>query len=138
MVRAYVQVAACAACWPAAAQMMASPATLSLLLLVVVMITAVPALAPPTPSPSAPFSPEIPWATFLAAADPVIVPPPLHPMNSINYSLTSISTPAGSSRPMSASMVCAVGWCTSIRRWCVRVSKCSRESLFTWGERSTQ
>ena len=35
-------------------------------------------------------------------------------------------------------MVCAVGLCTSINRWCVRVSKCSRLSLFTCGERKTQ
>lgn len=35
-------------------------------------------------------------------------------------------------------MVCAVGWCTSMSLWCVRVSKCSRLSLLTCGDRNTQ
>jgi hypothetical protein len=31
-----------------------------------------------------------------------------------------------------------LGFSRSIRRRCVRISKCSRESLLTWGERNTQ
>ena len=39
---------------------------------------------------------------------------------------------------MSASTVFGVGSRMSIRRLCVRISKCSRESLYLWGERMTQ
>src|SRR5271155_4965550 len=51
----------------------------------------------------------------------------------------SMSTPAGrwSSR-CSESTVLGVGWWMSIRRLCVRISKCSRESLSLNGERITQ
>src|SRR5215218_1130432 len=51
----------------------------------------------------------------------------------------SMSTPAGrwSSR-WSESTVFGVGWWMSISRLCVRISKCSRESLSLKGERITQ
>lgn len=55
-----------------------------------------------------------------------------------SYSFTSTSTPAGRSSRMSSSIVCAVSSLMSSKRWCVRVSKCSRESLLTCGERRTQ
>ena len=50
-----------------------------------------------------------------------------------------MSTPAGrwSSR-WSESTVFGVGWWMSISRLCVRISKCSRESLSLNGERITQ
>ena len=54
------------------------------------------------------------------------------------YNFTRMSTPAGNSNPINASIVCAVGSYTSITLLCVLVSKCSRESLFTCGERKTQ
>src|SRR5205823_5840496 len=54
------------------------------------------------------------------------------------YSLISMSTPAGRSRRMSESTVLGVGSMMSIRRLCVRISKCSRESLYLCGERMTQ
>src|SRR5580704_9827812 len=51
----------------------------------------------------------------------------------------SISTPAGRwSRRWSESTVFGVGWWMSISRLCVRISKCSRESLSLNGERITQ
>jgi hypothetical protein len=52
--------------------------------------------------------------------------------------LVSTSRPAGGTHSMRASTVCAERLDRSMRRWCVRTSKCSRASLFTWGERSTQ
>src|SRR6476659_7790509 len=54
-------------------------------------------------------------------------------------SLISMLTPAGrwSSR-WSESTVFGVGWWMSISRLCVRISKCSRESLSLNGERMTQ
>ncbi len=51
---------------------------------------------------------------------------------------TSTSTPAGKSSCIKASIVWALGFSRSIRRRWVRISKCSRESLLTWGERNTQ
>ena len=39
---------------------------------------------------------------------------------------------------MSESTALGVGSTMSIRRLCVRISKCSRESLYLWGERITQ
>src|SRR5690606_15011399 len=53
-------------------------------------------------------------------------------------SLISMSTPAGRSRRISESTVFGVGSMMSMRRLCVRISKCSRESLYLWGERMTQ
>lgn len=53
-------------------------------------------------------------------------------------SLTSTSTPAGRSSCIKASMVWALGFSKSMRRRCVLISKCSRESLFTWGDLNTQ
>src|SRR3954471_10537369 len=51
----------------------------------------------------------------------------------------SMSTPAGRwSRRWSESTVFGVGWWMSISRLCVRISKCSRESLSLNGERITQ
>ena len=51
----------------------------------------------------------------------------------------SMSTPAGRwSRRWSESTVFGVGWWMSISRLCVRISKCSRESLSLKGERITQ
>src|SRR5690606_8375098 len=47
------------------------------------------------------------------------------------YSLISMSTPAGKSSRMSASTVLGVGSKMSIKRLCVRISNCSRESLCT-------
>ena len=57
----------------------------------------------------------------------------------LGASRISMSTPAGrwSSR-WSESTVLGVGWWMSIRRLCVRISKCSRESLSLNGERITQ
>ena len=50
-----------------------------------------------------------------------------------------MSTPAGRwSRRWSESTVFGVGWWMSISRLCVRISKCSRESLSLNGERITQ
>src|SRR5205814_6995959 len=54
------------------------------------------------------------------------------------HSLISMSTPAGRSRRMSESTVFGVGEWMSIRRLCVRTSKCSRESLSLKGLRITQ
>src|ERR671933_1572600 len=56
----------------------------------------------------------------------------------IPYSLISMSTPAGRSRRMSESTVFGVGLRMSISRLCVRISKCSRPSLYLCGERITQ
>src|SRR4051812_41947238 len=54
-------------------------------------------------------------------------------------SLISMFTPAGRwSRRWSESTVFGVGWWMSISRLCVRISKCSRESLSLNGERMTQ
>src|SRR5699024_5089811 len=53
-------------------------------------------------------------------------------------SLISMLTSAGRSRRMSESTAFGVGSTMSIRRLCVRISKCSRESLYLWGERITQ
>src|SRR5690242_3433466 len=49
-----------------------------------------------------------------------------------------MSTPAGRSSRMSESTVFGVGWWMSISRLCVRISKCSRESLSLNGPRMTQ
>src|SRR5579863_333182 len=49
-----------------------------------------------------------------------------------------MSTPAGRSSRMSESTVLGVGSMMSISRLCVRISKCSRESLYLCGERMTQ
>src|SRR3977135_1883446 len=49
-----------------------------------------------------------------------------------------MSTPAGRGSRMSESTVFGVGEWMSIRRLCVRISKCSRESLSLNGERITQ
>src|SRR6202453_5008805 len=49
-----------------------------------------------------------------------------------------MSTPAGRSRRISESTVFGVGSRMSISRLCVRISKCSRESLYLCGERMTQ
>src|SRR5918996_2009344 len=54
------------------------------------------------------------------------------------YSLISMSTPAGRSRRMSESTVFGVGSMMSMSRLCVRISKCSRLSLYLCGERMTQ
>src|SRR5881394_1998991 len=56
----------------------------------------------------------------------------------LHYNLISMSTPAGRSSRMSESTVFGVGEWMSIRRLCVRTSKCSRESLSLNGERITQ
>src|ERR687884_1521740 len=48
------------------------------------------------------------------------------------------STLAGRSMRISASTVLGVGSRMSISRLCVRISKCSRESLYLCGERMTQ
>src|SRR6185437_390871 len=55
-----------------------------------------------------------------------------------HQSLISMSTPAGRSSRMSESTVFGVGWWMSISRLCVRISKCSRESLSLNGPRMTQ
>jgi hypothetical protein len=44
----------------------------------------------------------------------------------------------GRSRRISESTVFGVGSMMSMRRLCVRISKCSRESLYLCGERMTQ
>src|SRR5215831_7483329 len=49
-----------------------------------------------------------------------------------------MSTPAGRSSRISESTVLGVGSMMSISRLCVRISKCSRESLYLCGERMTQ
>src|SRR5579875_3648047 len=49
-----------------------------------------------------------------------------------------MSTPAGRSSRISESTVFGVGSMMSISRLCVRISKCSRESLYLCGERMTQ
>src|SRR5438105_7686923 len=54
------------------------------------------------------------------------------------HSLISMSTPAGRSSRISESTVFGVGEWMSIRRLCVRTSKCSRESLSLNGLRITQ
>src|SRR5690606_4124219 len=54
------------------------------------------------------------------------------------HSLISTSTPAGSSRRISESTVFGVGSRMSISRLWMRISKCSRESLWTCGPRMTQ
>ena len=48
-----------------------------------------------------------------------------------------MSTPAANCSRRSSSIVCGVGSMTSIRRLCVRISNCSRESLSINGERIT-
>src|SRR5699024_11022318 len=53
------------------------------------------------------------------------------------YSLISMLTSAGRSRRMSESTALGVGSTMSIRRLWVRISKCSRLSLYLWGERMT-
>src|SRR5206468_3776301 len=55
-----------------------------------------------------------------------------------HQSLISISTPAGRSSRISWSIVFGVGLRMSMRRLCVRTSKCSRESLSLNGLRITQ
>src|SRR5688572_9446654 len=54
------------------------------------------------------------------------------------HSLISTSTPAGSSRRINESTVFGVGSRMSISRLWMRISKCSRESLWTCGPRMTQ
>src|SRR5947207_8067359 len=49
-----------------------------------------------------------------------------------------MSTPAGRSSRISESTVFGVGSMMSIRRLCVRISNCSRESLYLCGDRMTQ
>src|SRR5215472_7855989 len=49
-----------------------------------------------------------------------------------------MSTPAGTSSRIRESTVLGVGSMMSISRLCVRISKCSRESLYLCGERMTQ
>src|SRR5438477_6107214 len=58
--------------------------------------------------------------------------------DSLHYNLISMSTPAGRSSRISESTVFGVGLWMSIRRLCVRTSKCSRESLSLNGLRITQ
>ena len=53
----------------------------------------------------------------------------------ISYSLISISTPEGRSNLIKASMVLGPGSRISIKRLCVRISKCSNDSLSTKVER---
>src|SRR5699024_12810535 len=53
------------------------------------------------------------------------------------YNLISTSTPLGKSNFINASTVLAVGLTISIKRLCVRISNCSRESLYLCGERIT-
>src|SRR5690606_19354 len=53
-------------------------------------------------------------------------------------SLISMLTSAGRSRRMSESTALGVGSTMSIRRLWVRISKCSRLSLYLWGDRMTQ
>src|SRR6186713_3247613 len=48
-----------------------------------------------------------------------------------------MSTPAGRTSLVRSSIVCCVVCVRSIRRLCTRISNCSRDFLFTWGERST-
>src|SRR4029077_18485579 len=55
-----------------------------------------------------------------------------------SHNLISMSTPAGRSSRISESTVFGVGEWMSIRRLCVRTSKCSRESLSLNGDRITQ
>src|SRR5581483_4818689 len=55
-----------------------------------------------------------------------------------HHSLISMSTPAGRSSRISWSIVFGVGLRMSMRRLCVRTSKCSRESLSLNGLRITQ
>src|SRR5205823_13681560 len=55
-----------------------------------------------------------------------------------HHSLISMSTPAGRSSRIRESTVLGVGSRMSISRLCVRISKCSRESLYLCGERITQ
>src|SRR6202044_504475 len=56
----------------------------------------------------------------------------------VPQSLISMSTPTGRSSRIRESTVFGVGSMMSIRRLCVRISKCSRESLYLCGERMTQ
>src|SRR5450755_3333839 len=65
--------------------------------------------------------------------------PTLRPMMFfiVVYAFSSMSTPAGRSRCINASIVFAVACSMSIRRLCVRISKCSRLFLSTCGERLT-
>src|SRR5580693_4946255 len=56
----------------------------------------------------------------------------------VPQSLISMSTPAERSSRISESTVFGVGSMMSISRLCVRISKCSRESLYLCGERMTQ
>jgi len=58
------------------------------------------------------------------------VTPPYFWLKNFDYNLISISTPDGKSKRVSKSTVCAVGFKISIRRLCVRISNCSRESLY--------
>src|SRR5680860_218970 len=74
----------------------------------------------------------------LGAQKPTDVPFKSAHWNSGLQSLISMSTPAGRSRRMSESTVFGVGSMMSMRRLCVRISKCSRLSLYLWGERITQ
>src|SRR5690606_7862047 len=53
------------------------------------------------------------------------------------YSLISMLTSAGRSRRISESTAFGVGSTMSIRRLWVRISKCSRLSLYLWGDRMT-
>src|SRR5699024_488622 len=53
------------------------------------------------------------------------------------YNFISMSTPDGKSRRISESTVCGVGSTMSIKRLCVRISNCSRESLYLCTARNT-
>src|SRR5699024_8710846 len=64
------------------------------------------------------------------------VTPPI--VQKVYYNLISISTPEGRSRRMSESTVCGVGLTISISRLCVRISNCSRPSLYLCDERQTE
>ena len=64
--------------------------------------------------------------------------PSFLPMIAFMQSRITMSTPAGRSRRWSASTVFGVGEWMSISRLCVRISKCSRESLSLNGDRITQ
>ena len=67
---------------------------------------------------------------FLRFLWSLVTPPRLIVHYYINYSLISMSTPDGKSKRINESTVCGVGLTMSIRRLCVRISNCSRESLY--------
>jgi hypothetical protein len=63
--------------------------------------------------------------------------PQLAAQQPFDHSLTSMSTPAGSWRRIRVSTVLEVGFWMSMMRLWVRISNCSRPSLWTKGERMT-